>query len=200
MLLRQPLGALRIARHAASAAPLSALVARAAPSAATAVPITSAGLGLGAARFLSSSFGGASRPRPRAGPRPQSKPTSPILQQARAKWSFAKYGFLESKFADRHPYIAMIIRLVGSVIFGAVLIVGCILIHDMFTYSDRHVDRVPSNPLSLHPRRGGPKNLPIIEVNLDDEEDETKVAIGKKPRLVVIGGGFGVRVPCGLLG
>ncbi|KAL1405793.1 hypothetical protein Q8F55_007469 [Vanrija albida] len=186
MLLRQqPLGVLRLVRHQAPLAAPLALAART-PLAAAPIARVTTTTGLGAARLLSSSFGGRG-PRPR----PNLVARSPILQQARAKWSYAKYGFLESKFIDRHPWVAMFIRLVGSVIFGAVLIVACILIHDMFTYSDRHVDRVPSNPLSLHPRRGGPKNLPIIEVNLDDEEDETKVAIGKKPRLVVIGGGFG---------
>ena len=67
-----------------------------------------------------------------------------------------------------------------------------ILLHDATTYSERHVDRVPCNPLSLHPRTGGPKNLPILEVNLDEEEDETKREMKNKPRLVIIGGGWGV--------
>jgi len=54
------------------------------------------------------------------------------------------------------------------------------------------VDRVPANPMSLHPRTGGEKNLPIVEVNLDDEEDDQKRAMKGKPRLVIIGGGWGV--------
>lgn len=74
---------------------------------------------------------------------------------------------------------------------GVGLIVGVILVHDAFTYSERHVERVPADPLSLHPRRGGKKNLPIIEVNLDGAEDEAKKGMQKKPRLVVIGGGWG---------
>lgn len=63
--------------------------------------------------------------------------------------------------------------------------------HDAFTYSDKHADRVPINPLSLHPRRGGKKNLPILEVNLDAEEAE-KQGMKNKPRLVIVGGGWGV--------
>jgi hypothetical protein len=78
-----------------------------------------------------------------------------------------------------------------SAVLGVGLVIGVILAHDAFTYSDKHVDRVPINPLSLHPRRGGKKNLPIIEVNLDAEEAE-KLGMKDKPRLVIIGGGWGV--------
>ena len=81
-----------------------------------------------------------------------------------------------------------------SAVLGLGLIVGVILVHDASTYSDRHVDRVPINPLSLHPRRGGKKNLPIIEVNLDAEEEE-KLGMKDKPRLVIVGGGWGVGFP-----
>jgi hypothetical protein len=78
-----------------------------------------------------------------------------------------------------------------SAVLGVGLVIGVILAHDAFTYSDKHVDRVPVNPLSLHPRRGGKKNLPIIEVNLDAEEAE-KLGMKDKPRLVIVGGGWGV--------
>lgn len=95
-------------------------------------------------------------------------------------------------FSARHPYIAISARLALSTVLGLGVLVGVILFHDAFTYSERHVDRVPANPLSLHPRLGGKKGLPIIEVNLDDDEDEGKREMKGKPRLVVIGGGWGV--------
>jgi NADH dehydrogenase len=78
-----------------------------------------------------------------------------------------------------------------SAVLGVGLVIGVILVHDASTYSDKHVDRVPINPLSIHPRRGGKKNLPIIEVNLDSEEAE-KMNMKDKPRLVIVGGGWGV--------
>jgi hypothetical protein len=78
-----------------------------------------------------------------------------------------------------------------SAVLGVGLVIGVILGHDAFTYSDKHVDRVPINPLAIHPRRGGKKNLPIIEVNLDAEEAE-KQGMKNKPRLVIVGGGWGV--------
>lgn len=67
-----------------------------------------------------------------------------------------------------------------------------ILVHDAFSYNDKHVDRVPVNPLALHPERGGPKNLPIARVLVDDEEDDDAKSLSSKPKLVIIGAGWGV--------
>jgi len=69
-----------------------------------------------------------------------------------------------------------------------------IFIHDAFTYTDRHVDRVPVSPMALHPERGGPKNLPIAKVLVDDDDDEENKLLSSKPKLVVVGGGWGVRL------
>ena len=97
-----------------------------------------------------------------------------------------------SRFSRRHPFTSFCLRLGVSSALGVTLIVGTILLHDAFTYSERHADRVPANPLSLHPRLGGKKNLPIIESNLEDEQDETTRNLSQKPRLVIVGGGWGV--------
>ena len=75
---------------------------------------------------------------------------------------------------------------------GVVTIGTGILVHDAFTYSERHIDRVPVNPLALHPERGGPKNLPIAHVLVDDEEDDEAKALTEKPKLVIVGAGWGV--------
>jgi hypothetical protein len=77
--------------------------------------------------------------------------------------------------------------------FGMLAIGTGVFIHDAFTYTERHIDRVPVSPLALHPERGGPTNLPIARVQVDDEEDEENVKLAEKPRLVVVGGGWGVR-------
>ncbi|EEB92071.1 hypothetical protein MPER_09473, partial [Moniliophthora perniciosa FA553] len=47
------------------------------------------------------------------------------------------------------------------------------------------------HPLALHPERGGPKNLPIVRVQVDDQEDEETRKLAEKPRLVIVGGGWG---------
>lgn len=79
-----------------------------------------------------------------------------------------------------------------STVIGVTTILGVILIHDSFTYNERHIERVPLNPLALNPRKGGPKNLPIVESELDDEEDEVRKMVKGKPKLVIVGGGWGV--------
>lgn len=77
---------------------------------------------------------------------------------------------------------------------GVILLGSAIFLHDAFTYTERHVDRVPVNPLALHPETGGPKNLPVAKVLVSDEEDEENRKLAQKPRLVIVGGGWGVRV------
>ena len=79
-----------------------------------------------------------------------------------------------------------------SVVVGVVSLTGAILVHDVFTYSNRHVHRVPVNPLALNPERGGPKNLPIARALVDDDDDDEAKLLGTKPRLVIVGGGWGV--------
>jgi NADH dehydrogenase len=54
------------------------------------------------------------------------------------------------------------------------------------SYKDIHVSEI-----ALCPRRGGPKNLPIAEVQIDDEDCEEKQRQKDKPKLVVLGGGWG---------
>ncbi|KAL4077285.1 pyridine nucleotide-disulfide oxidoreductase-domain-containing protein [Scleroderma yunnanense] len=78
-----------------------------------------------------------------------------------------------------------------SAAFGVLAIGAGVFIHDAFTYTDKHVDRVPVSPLALHPERGGPKNLPIVSALLADEEDEEARKLAEKPKLVVVGGGWG---------
>jgi NADH dehydrogenase len=90
--------------------------------------------------------------------------------------------------------VAKVTALLAASSVVGILVVGAgILAHDAFTYNDRHVDRVPINPLALKPERGGPKNLPIARVLIDDEDDEEAKLLAVKPKLVIVGGGWGVR-------
>lgn len=77
-----------------------------------------------------------------------------------------------------------------SAVLGLSVVIGGVFIHDVFTYSEKHIDRVPVSPLALHPQRGGPKNLPVASVLVGDGDD---VPTKDKPRLVIVGGGWGVR-------
>ncbi|RKU46870.1 hypothetical protein DL546_008981 [Coniochaeta pulveracea] len=76
------------------------------------------------------------------------------------------------------------------VIFG-IGVVGFFL-YDASTYKDTSdVGDVDVSQLALNPRRGGPKNLPIVEVMLDDDDTEAKRRQKEKPKLVILGGGWG---------
>jgi NADH dehydrogenase len=79
-----------------------------------------------------------------------------------------------------------------SSVVGVLAIGAGFFVHDAFTYNEKHVERVPVSPLALHPETGGPKNLPIVRVGVADEEDEEHKKLASKPRLVIVGGGWGV--------
>ena len=65
-------------------------------------------------------------------------------------------------------------------------------IYDASTYrEDLTYTDIPVSEKALKPRRGGPKNLPIAEVLVDDDDSEEKVRQKNKPKLVVLGSGWG---------
>lgn len=119
------------------------------------------------------------------------RPRIPSLSSTITSNSRRNFSIPPESFSTKYPITATLTRLVLSTGLGLGVLLGVILLHDAFTYSERHVDRVPCNPLSLEPRKGGKKNLPILEVNLDEEEDDDKRAMKGKPRLVIVGGGWG---------
>ena len=70
-------------------------------------------------------------------------------------------------------------------------VVGFFL-YDASTYREDLSHRELNIPeLALSPRRGGPKDLPIADVLMDDMDDEELAAQLDKPRLVVLGAGWG---------
>jgi NADH dehydrogenase len=70
-------------------------------------------------------------------------------------------------------------------------IVGFFL-YDASTYrEDLTFEDIHISDIALNPRRGGPKNLPIIEVALDDEDSPEMEQQKNKPKLVILGGGWG---------
>jgi len=97
--------------------------------------------------------------------------------------SFTRRAFTFAKYTS---YICL------SSVLGVVVLGTGIFIHDAFTYTEKHIDRVPINSLALHPEKGGPKNLPIVSAQMDDEEDEEAKKLTHKPKLVIVGGGWGV--------
>ncbi|KAI9797425.1 MAG: hypothetical protein M1833_005465 [Piccolia ochrophora] len=72
---------------------------------------------------------------------------------------------------------------------------GCVVAffaYDASTYRDEATSNdIPVSEAALTPRRGGPKNLPIAEYFVDDEDSAEKMAQRDKPKLVVLGSGWG---------
>ncbi|KIJ10514.1 hypothetical protein PAXINDRAFT_85928 [Paxillus involutus ATCC 200175] len=115
------------------------------------------------------------------GPSPNlTKPTVPL--EPRPTSHFLRRSLLVAKYTS---------YLVLSATAGVLALGAGIFIHDAFTYTDKHVNRVPVSPLALHPERGGPKNLPVVNALLTDEEDEEFRKLNEKPKLVIVGGGWG---------
>lgn len=53
------------------------------------------------------------------------------------------------------------------------------------------MEDIPVSELALNPKRGGPKNLPIASSFIDDEDSEEMVEQKDKPKLVILGTGWG---------
>ncbi len=97
---------------------------------------------------------------------------------------FSRYGRKTAKYTAFTCF---------SAVLGLSVVIGGVFIHDVFTYSDKHIDRVPVSPLALHPDLGGPKNLPVASVLVGDGDDGAQAPVVDKPKLVIVGGGWGVR-------
>lgn len=78
----------------------------------------------------------------------------------------------------------------------SVLLIGGLVVaffaYDATTYKEcLSNEDIPVPELALNPRRGGPKNLPIAEHLVDDEDCPEKRNQRNKPKLVVLGTGWG---------
>ncbi|KAI9724134.1 MAG: hypothetical protein M1812_000853 [Candelaria pacifica] len=71
-------------------------------------------------------------------------------------------------------------------------LVVAFFIYDASTYrDDLTFSDIPVSELALNPRRGGPKNLPIAESLVDDEDSHEMSRQKDKPKLVILGTGWG---------
>ena len=80
----------------------------------------------------------------------------------------------------------------GAFILVSGSIVVAFFIYDASTYrEDLSYCDIPVSVSALEPRRGGPKNLPIAEVLVDDDDSEEMQKQKDKPKLVILGSGWG---------
>lgn len=78
-----------------------------------------------------------------------------------------------------------------SVVVVGLGVVGFFL-YDASTYKDEaDIGEIRVSDLALNPPRGGPKNLPVAEVLIDDNDTEEMESLLEKPKLVILGAGWG---------
>lgn len=80
----------------------------------------------------------------------------------------------------------------GFFIITSLGLVAAFFIYDASTYiQEVTAEDIPVAERALNPRRGGPKDLPVAEVFFDDHDSEAKVDQKDKPKLVILGTGWG---------
>ncbi|KAK9373175.1 uncharacterized protein V1513DRAFT_450050 [Lipomyces chichibuensis] len=81
---------------------------------------------------------------------------------------------------------------VGAGVTTVTVLIGGFFIYDATTYKELDdAEDIELSELAIHPRVGGPKNLPILERYLDDEDSEIGKLSFTKPHLVILGSGWG---------
>lgn len=80
----------------------------------------------------------------------------------------------------------------GFFIVSSGAVVVAFFIYDASTYRESPTaEAFPVSELALNPRHGGPKNLPIADVLVGDYDSEAMREQKDKPRLVILGTGWG---------
>lgn len=125
-----------------------------------------------------------------------SRPTPPKVTRFLPHFTNS-YRLISTKPLPSHrgPAVRFLYRLFAwtgiFIVVSGSLVVGFFL-YDASTYreSPDRADTVVSEA-ALSPRRGGPKNLPIAEVLVDDEDSPELREQKDKPKLVILGTGWG---------
>ncbi|KAF2396526.1 hypothetical protein EJ06DRAFT_533785 [Trichodelitschia bisporula] len=80
----------------------------------------------------------------------------------------------------------------GFVVLSLGGVLTAVFIYDATTYRMGPANEdVSVSEVALNPRRGGPKNLPIAEHLIDDDDSPSKKNQKHKPKLVILGTGWG---------
>ncbi|QSS58728.1 mitochondrial NADH dehydrogenase, partial [Histoplasma capsulatum] len=106
-----------------------------------------------------------------------------------------RFGHTKPPLKQRSRTVRIIYNLFAYcgifVVIGGVLVVG-FFVYDATTYRhDLSFDNIQVSELALNPRLGGPKNLPIADVLIDDHDSEAMREQRDKPKLVILGTGWG---------
>ncbi|CAG8974891.1 hypothetical protein HYALB_00006674 [Hymenoscyphus albidus] len=148
-----------------------------------------------------SSFGGRGLPAFRSYHSKKSPSNSLPLRQSRPalRQSFIQQNIRTVSgrpLPQRRSWALNFVYRSAAVLGGSIAVLGvgvvAFFLYDASTYrEDLSYKDIRVSELALSPRRGGPKNLPIAEVQLDDFDSEAMERQKDKPKLVILGGGWG---------
>jgi len=97
--------------------------------------------------------------------------------------------------ARRSRVVNIIYKLLAScglLVVGTGVVIVAFFLYDASTYREGFISQdIPVSELALNPRIGGPKNLPIADVLISDYDSEWRIEQKDKPRLVILGTGWG---------
>ncbi|KAI1829129.1 hypothetical protein DTO027I6_9955 [Penicillium roqueforti] len=80
----------------------------------------------------------------------------------------------------------------GFFVIGSGTLALAFFIYDASTYREEpSSEDIPMSELALNPRHGGPKNLPIADALVGEYDSEAMLQQKDKPRLVILGTGWG---------
>jgi NADH:ubiquinone reductase (H+-translocating) len=127
---------------------------------------------------------------------------SSILRRLALPSQFARLSPLQLRLLStkplpthRGPFIRFFYRFLaytGLFILVSTGFVVAFFLYDASTYKDSAtIGDIPVSEHALLPKRGGPKNLPIASMLVDDEDSPEMAAQRDKPKLVVLGTGWG---------
>lgn len=106
-----------------------------------------------------------------------------------------RYASTKEQPTQRGRFARIIIRIFaysGFFVISSGALVVAFFIYDASTYrEDLSVEDIPVSELALSPKRGGPKNLPIASSFVDDEDSDAMAEQKDKPKLVILGTGWG---------
>lgn len=124
-------------------------------------------------------------------PRPAFGPSSRLSIAIRSKSDAATEG-ASSKPSRILKVLHKTFSYCGIVFAGATIWVVGFFIYDASTYRETpSSEDIPVSELALNPRHGGPKNLPIADFLVGDYDSESMLEQKDKPRLVILGTGWG---------
>ena len=126
---------------------------------------------------------------------PQCLPSSAALNGSRLSVRHKSTTAKEDEPRAKSPIMGAVVKAFAYCGFFIVMsgaAVVAFFIYDSTTYGeDGVVEDIPVSELALNPRRGGPKNLPIAEFLIGDHDSEEMMEQKDKPRLVILGTGWG---------